>query len=72
MSELPPEGYPEGSRRVWGLTIKGAFYCETPTLRDHLMGTLQVVTKGGGLTLCPYFDFRWSLYVEGSRPGLTS
>ena len=23
-------------------TIKGAFYCETPTLRDHLMGTLQV------------------------------
>ena len=21
MSELPPEGYPEGSRRVWGLTI---------------------------------------------------
>ena len=20
MSELPPEGYPEGSRRVWGLT----------------------------------------------------
>ena len=23
MSELPPEGYPEGSRRVWGLTIKG-------------------------------------------------
>ena len=25
-----------------GLTIKGAFYCETPTLRDHLMGTLQV------------------------------
>ena len=24
MSELPPEGYPEGSRRVWGLTIKGA------------------------------------------------
>ena len=23
-------------------TIKGAFYCETPTLRDHFMGTLQV------------------------------
>ena len=21
MSELPPEGYPEGSRRVWGLTL---------------------------------------------------
>ena len=21
MSELPPEGYPEGSRRVWGLTF---------------------------------------------------
>ena len=21
MSELPPEGYPEGSQRVWGLTI---------------------------------------------------
>ena len=22
MSELPPEGYPEGSRRVWCLTIE--------------------------------------------------
>ena len=22
MSELPPEGYPEGSRRVWGLTVR--------------------------------------------------
>ena len=37
----PPEGHPVVTKGV-NPTIKDAFYCETPTLRDHLMGTLQV------------------------------
>ena len=36
MSELPPEGYPEGSRRVWGLTMgtKILEFRQTPQGRE--------------------------------------
>ena len=42
VSETHLKGTHEVVTKGMDPTIKGAFYCETPTLRDHLMGTLQV------------------------------